>query len=474
MSTVIGSRRRLALGFALGAALLLACSDDDNDPNQPPPGAGFADVQAVLTEDCGTCHGAASGRIFRTTLDSTALVNSGLLDPANPGQSLLLLKPTNATAHAGGAVATFSSSDQTLISAWIEGQPAASTTLRAVRLPVGTAAPVINGYFDPAWNLGTVTTYQIGGGWADASNVAMTALYDDTYLYVRISWSDDAYSDRRQPWVKQSDGSWLVLPAKTPTPTPGLSWQEYMGAGFDEENLSRFNYEDKLAVMWNTYGASTVAGFDQAGCAVTCHDPLNGEGPGTTYNYSDESQAAKKFTSNAGEIADLWHWKMVRNNQHLKLDDQVVRNWVRGVNGAANGGRGSDAGAAGYGSNPATNGAPTYRGPTTTVPPYYIFDNQKVTLTPQELAAFPTGQEIPNMITSGPTGVRADVDAVGYYNSSTNQWIMEIRRQLVTNDVDDVQFDDLSRTYSFGVAVFDNAQIEHSYMSAVGKLVFQP
>jgi hypothetical protein len=78
------------------------------------------------------------------------------------------------------------------------------------------------------------------------------------------------------------------------------------------------------------------------------------------------------------------------------------------------------------------------------------------------------------MITSGPTEGRGDVDGVGIHNPVTRTWVMEIRRRLVTTDVTDVQFDDLNRQYSFGVSVFDNSQIEHSYMSTVGKLVFRP
>jgi len=78
------------------------------------------------------------------------------------------------------------------------------------------------------------------------------------------------------------------------------------------------------------------------------------------------------------------------------------------------------------------------------------------------------------MITSGPTGGRGDIDGLGVYDAAARTWTLEIRRQLQTADATDVQFDDLSRQYAFGVAVFDNAQIEHSYMATVGKLAFQP
>lgn len=469
-----GLRKRVLVPLSLAVAALAACGDD-NKSTQPPAGAVFADVQAILQADCGACHGAASGRIFLTSMDSAQLVNSGFVEPSAPTQSLLLQKPTNVVPHGGGLVADLTVSNRDLIAAWIGLQPAAvSPVMSAVKIPVGTAPPVVDGFADPAWNLASRNTYLVGGGWADATGVTLTALYDDTYLYMRVEWTDDGNSGRRQPWVKQADGSWKVLPAKGTIPIPGTTWAEYMGQAFNEEDPTRFAYEDKLAVMWNTYGATTLAGFEQSGCAVTCHDPTAGEAPGTTYNYTDQSQAAKKFTTNAGEIADLWHWKLVRNNQHSKMDDQYVRNWVRGLTGAADGGRASDAGAGGYGENAATAGHPTYRGPSADVPPYYIMDNQKVALTDPEIAAFPTGKEIANMITSGPTGTRADLDARGIHNSSTGTWVLEIRRSLVTGDVNDVQFDDLARQYSFGVAIFDNAQIEHSYMSRVGKLAFVP
>ena len=46
-------------------------------------------------------------------------------------------------------------------------------------------------------------------------------------------------------------------------------------------------------------------------------------------------------------------------------------------------------------------------------------------------------------------------------------FLPEIRRKLVTSgdkaDVQDVQFDDLSKLYHFGISVFDNSQINHLY-----------
>ena len=53
-------------------------------------------------------------------------------------------------------------------------------------------------------------------------------------------------------------------------------------------------------------------------------------------------------------------------------------------------------------------------------------------------------------------------------------WTLELGRALVTGSEFDVQFDDLSKPYYFGVAVFDNAQVRHAYQYKSEALVFQP
>lgn len=463
--------RRLFMIAATTA--IAACGDGTSGP---PGAATFSQVKEVLSIDCAGCHGAGSGHVFNLGMDSAQLAESGVVDPTSPEQSLIILKPTLGVPHGGGLISAYTEADRQLVESWVALLPASSgQVLAAVKVGAGTSnpTPTIDGSRDAAWYYTVPTKYLISGGWADAEAIRLEAAYDDTYLYLMVVWGDDRASERRQPWVKQPDGTWQVLPAKTPLPQDGSQWSDYMGSRLKEEDASRFNYEDKLAMMWNTYGPSTVPGFDQSGCSVTCHDPGKGGQPGTTYYYSDQNKAAKKYTNAANEIADLWHWKLVRNNQHAKMDDQHVQFWEPGSGGEGEGGRASDEGESGYGSNPASPGGyPTYRGPSGT-PPYYIFDNQKIALTAEEATLFAPGTEIANMITSGPTGARADIDAKGIYNAVTSQWTLEIRRKLVTGDPNDVQFDDLSREYSFGVAVFDNAQIEHSYMSVVGKLTFE-
>lgn len=53
-------------------------------------------------------------------------------------------------------------------------------------------------------------------------------------------------------------------------------------------------------------------------------------------------------------------------------------------------------------------------------------------------------------------------------------WTLEFGRDLVTESEFDVQFDDLTQAYHFGVAVFDNAQVRHAHVDGVSVPVFQP
>ena len=481
MTNPWAARRPVAL---LATAAVIGACGDSGTPSQPTTPVAYSEVQAILAADCGGCHGLGTSRIFTTTYDSAQLEHSGFVDPSNPGQSLIVLKPNGGAPHGGGIITTYTAADQDLVERWVDLLPVSSAQeLTAIKIggSTGLTPPVIDGAGDPVWDQAPATSYPISGGWADATQVTMRAAYDESYLYLQVVWADDANSNRRIPWVKQADGSWATLPEKTPLPTPGTDWEAYAKSfghpELREEDHTNFNYEDKLAIIWNTYGAGTVAGFETSGCSVMCHDPSPSHhgGPGTTYNYVDENLAAKKYTNTPDEVADLWHWKLVRNNQHHKMDDQNVTYWVPGSGGEEDAGRHGDAGASGYATNPATNGHPTYKGPGTTAPPYYILDGEKVPLTDEEAAALPIGTEIANMITKGPADARADIDAYGAYDAGAKKWTLEIRRLLVTSDATtDVEFDDVNRKYAFGVAVFDDAQIEHSYTPMVGRLVFKP
>ena len=72
-------------------------------------------------------------------------------------------------------------------------------------------------------------------------------------------------------------------------------------------------------------------------------------------------------------------------------------------------------------------------------------------------------------------GGRADILARNNYENGV--WTLEVMRALKTEgenaDTQDVQFTDMGKTYPFGVAVFDNSQINHLYHLETLELKFQ-
>jgi hypothetical protein len=76
------------------------------------------------------------------------------------------------------------------------------------------------------------------------------------------------------------------------------------------------------------------------------------------------------------------------------------------------------------------------------------------------------------VIASPVAGDRGDIGAGWVW--ADGMWTLEAGRALVTAGQFDVQFDDLSKSYYFGVATFDNAQVRHSYQESSTELVFQP
>jgi Ethylbenzene dehydrogenase len=459
-------------GCVIAIAALAACGDDDSAPLTPQaPADTWASVSKILQEDCIACHGSASGRAFTVTMDSASLVGSGFINPADVPASLVLFKTRNSS-HGGGVVSAFTTADSQAVASWIGKQPATGAT-RLVAIKASGAVSPDGLDSEDAWRSAPWLAARIGGGWSDATEVYIKALYDDTYVYFFLKWKDDVASYVRNPFQKQEDGTWRKMPAK-PLPADGTDWVSYMGKAFNEE-ATGFYYEDKLAMAWNTYGTTTSPAFEQTGCAGLCHDPNKGGSAGTTYYYSDQKRAAKKWTNAASEIVDLWHWKLVRQNQEAKMDDQYVRYWTIGDAGVGDGGRASDAGNSGYADAPAdAQGRPIYRG-RSIAPGLFSFPRaDTVRLTATELDALPIGSMIASMMTSPLSGLRADIDARGYYNPNLKYWQYEIRRKRTTGDDKDVQFDNLTREYKFGLAVFDNAQIEHSWSPAVLRLAFRP
>ncbi len=318
---------------------------------------------------------------------------------------------------------------------WLSfGIVGAAGTLTSVKV---TTAPVIDGTPEAIWDQATAMTVTVTGGANTASHtVALKSVYTGDSVYFLAQWNDPTESLRRLPWQKQADGTWKQL--KTPNA---------------KEGGEITYYEDKFAQIWNI----NIPAFEGTGCLSTCHVGEN----------SNEKDFGNKYTANPGEMGDIWHMKIVRTNPTGYVDDQYVDSTRYNKTSALDAGRHSDPGGSPYSDNiNAAKNAPNYTSADQPAPPYWILDDQKLPFTD----TYKANDEIAGIIVRPPTGDRADIKGKAVYKDG--EWTLEYGRKLTTGSQYDVQFADLTKEYSFGTAVFDNAQTRHSYETGVSKLVF--
>ncbi len=303
------------------------------------------------------------------------------------------------------------------------------------------APPVLDGTVDAVWGQAREVAIPVSGG-ANLPNgqttVRLKALYSGDTIYFLMTWADATQSLRRAPFQKQPDGSWRKLADPN-----------------DKGGDNNVYYEDKFAMIWNM----SVKDFAQSGCFTLCHA---GE-PGKPYG--------NKYTSTPSELADIWHWKSVRTGSVGQIDDQYVDNTRYDPQAAPDAGRKSDPRTGGgYADNPVEAGKPKWAAKDNTpAPPYWIIDSEKTAFDDSKYKA---GDEVPGIIVAPVTGDRGDITSRSVYRSGT--WTVEFSRKLTTGSAFDVQFNNLTRAYYFGVAIFDNAQVRHGYQMGATRLVFQP
>jgi len=327
---------------------------------------------------------------------------------------------------------------------------AAAQTMTSVRTD---SAPVIDGVGGDEWSAAepisvpvSLLFYQPSNGYdgITQSTVEMRAMHDDDTLYMLIEWDDPTKSLERYPWVKQEDGSWEQLVNKDST---------------GHENTY---YEDKFAVLWDI----NARGFDKKGCDAACHMAQDG-----MVNGIPDTSAGRKYTTRPGQTIDMWHWKAARVLQVGQVDDQFIDDTTDPEQNSGWGRKGDSKTGGGYANNRnADKTAPTYM-PADGSTGYDLLT--KAAAVPFE-DNFVAGTVLPGIVSEPFTGSRGDISADAKYENG--KWTLEVRRALVTSgenaEAQDVQFDDMSKEYPFGVAVFDNAQINHVYHEGVLNLRF--
>jgi hypothetical protein len=296
-----------------------------------------------------------------------------------------------------------------------------------------------------------------GGKFTDGKTVVtLKAQYDKDNVYFFATWDDPTESVARGPWIFEG-GKWVKKSYET-------------------------HYEDKFAIQWNIN--DSVKGFndlkgDTAGCMVSCHAT-------GVFDEKSGKEIKKKYNNAAGELSDMWHWKLVRTNDNAgkavagQLHDQYTENTpYKAADGkiTANAGRKGDPGNPEYKDNVVGekgkdgympkfvfDGQPS-------VNPYVIIDGLDKVKPFDPSAPAKEGDIIPGLIAYKMVGDNGDVSAKGVWKDG--KWTLEWSRKLVTGSQYDIQFADLKKTYYFGVAAFDNSQIGHAYHVGSKKFIFE-
>lgn len=274
------------------------------------------------------------------------------------------------------------------------------------------------------------------------TTVQMKSLYDDQYVYFLMTYKDPTYSMNRFPWVKQADGSWKQLANK------------------DDTGHDNTYYEDKFAILWDI----NADGFAKKGCNAACHRASDGK-----VNGIKTKSPARKYTK-LGQTIDMWHWKGVRTNPNGQIDDQYIDSNTDPKKNAGWGRKGDHKTGGGYVDN-VDGKQPKFVAPILTEDAVVIFDAVKQPFS----ADYQATKRIPGIVTQPFTGSRGDIATVGLWNEGV--WTLEIKRKLVTTgenaNIQDVQFNDMGKVYPFGIAVFDNTQINHLFHRDVLNLEFK-
>lgn len=317
-------------------------------------------------------------------------------------------------------------------------QEAATLTAKAV-----AAAPAMDGTIDATWNQASPLLVPLTGGKnlpGGKTEASLRAVHSGDMIYFLLQYKDATQSQRRSPWKKQDDGSWVKM--KDPA---------------DKGGDNNVVYEDKFAIIWNM----SFPKFEEKGCQAACH---------TGREEKADKPYGNKYTDNPGERMDMWHWKGVRTGPVGQVDDQYVDDTKYDKAKAPEAGRKSDPKTGG---GYADNVSDDKKGPKFALPgnkpapPYWIVDKEKE---PFDDAKYKAGDEVPGIVIAPFTGDRGDLTANAVWKDGV--WSIAIARKLVTGSEFDVQFSDKKKAYTFGLSVFDNAQVRHAYNRGVLKLTF--
>lgn len=257
---------------------------------------------------------------------------------------------------------------------------------------------------------------------ADGPEVMLKSVYTDKEIFFLLNWADESESISMDMWVLQ-DGTWSIK-------------QEARYGGAQSWDAD----QDRLAFQWNI--RDSVTGFNEKGCIALCHV---------------EEREDRMHTNGPGQHTDIWQWKAAHSNPLGKMDNGYLDDTVVSRKDVPDEEERLYAAHKWDGEgNPFVrnmeNNAPKWMpkdGPNNDP---FLFKDQTVPLDP---GTAKSGATIPGWILENLPKGRDIIDAKGIYKDGA--WTLEIGRSLVTEHKDtDIQFDDLTKPYYFGMGVWEN------------------
>jgi hypothetical protein len=292
-------------------------------------------------------------------------------------------------------------------------------------------APTIDGVANEAvWNEATAVTTSNG--------VQLKSVYNGDEVFFLAVWSDSTKSITKKDWMFD-DPEW------------------------DPESSN----EDSLAFNWNI--DDSVANFNSDGCTVLCHPPL-------------------MRTNGATEKIDVWQWRAARSNPSGWTVDKWMDDTGRHDDDRDSGGLEDNKQELDFVDDPEDHtDVPLYwepnaigddaksitqteidSGETRTITEIYTNGSMK----DEDGTTIPQSTVIPFYYQSRPTGSRGDIAAKGVH--AGGKWTLEFSRKFTTGFSDDVRFNDLDKSYYFGIAVHNqNDGRDHNTDSSVYRLTFK-
>ena len=262
--------------------------------------------------------------------------------------------------------------------------------------------------------------------------ISLRSIHTSDRLYMLVSWEDATESIKKNMWVHD-----------------GTKWDHMKELRVYEVKPTKVG-EDRLAFNWPIN--NSVIAFSEKGCLLICHD---------SGRFS--KRESRMATNSPTEFVDQWHWKAARTNPIGYADDKWMDNKIlteaqapnlKKRREAAQHGDTKGDGNLNYSDNKTKDGKPKFVHNGGVTGDDFL---KKDDATPIDYSktTFKKGDTIPGYILARPNGSRGEIDAKGVWKDG--RWALEIGRKLITEDnVHDVQFDDLKKTYYFGIAVFDN------------------